>query len=216
MIDAIASYYTRDNANVHRGVHDLSARATDAYEAARERVRTFLNAGSIREIIFTRTPPRRSTSSPAPSPGRGSTPGDEVLITAMEHHSNIVPWQLVCEATGARLTVAPINDRGELILEEFDRLLTAADEDRVGHPRVERARHDQPGAGDRPARARQGRPGAHRRAQAAPHMRVDVQALDCDFLVSSGHKLYGPTGIGVLYGKEALLEAMPPFRAAAT
>jgi cysteine desulfurase/selenocysteine lyase len=124
VLDAIASYYTNINANVHRGVHELSARATDAYEAGRERVRQYFNAGSVREIVFTRNATEGINLVAFTFARARLTPGDEVLISAMEHHSNIVPWQLVCEATGAHLKVAPIDDRGELILEEFDRLLT--------------------------------------------------------------------------------------------
>ena len=211
VLDAIASYYTDINANVHRGVHELSERATEAYEGARERLRVFLNAASVREIIFTRNATEginlvaRSFIAPR------LQPGDEVLISAMEHHSNIVPWQIVCEAAGATLTVAPIDDRGDLILEEFERRLTA-------RTRIAAITHMSNALGTitpvrdivRLAHAR-GVPVLLDASQAAYHMRLDVQALDCDFLVATGHKLYGPTGIGVLYGKEAHLEAMPPF-----
>jgi cysteine desulfurase/selenocysteine lyase len=211
VLDAIASYYTDINANVHRGVHELSARATDAYEAGRERVRTYFNAGSVREIVFTRNATEGINLVAFTFAKARLTPGDEVLISAMEHHSNIVPWQLVCEATGAKLTVAPIDDRGELILEEFDRLLTP-------RTRIASITHMSNALGTitpvreivRLAHAK-GVPVLIDASQAAYHMRVDVQALDCDFLVATGHKLYGPTGIGVLYGKEAHLEAMPPF-----
>ncbi len=211
VLDAITSYYTTINANVHRGVHELSVRATDAYEGARERIRAYFNAASVREIIYTRNATEGINLVAFTFAKARLGPGDEVLISAMEHHSNIVPWQLVCEATGATLTVAPIDDRGDLILEEFDRLLT---------PRTKMAAitHMSNALGTvtpareiaRLARAK-GVPILIDASQAAYHMHVDVQALDCDFLVATGHKLYGPTGIGVLYGQQAHLEAMPPF-----
>ena len=211
VLDAITSYYTGINANVHRGVHELSQRATDAYEAARERVRAYFNAASVREIVFTRNATEGinlvAWSFVKPRLARG----DEVLISAMEHHSNIVPWQLVCEATGGVLKVAPIDDRGELVLDEFERLLTP-------RTRIAAITHMSNALGTvtpvreivRLAHARNV-PVLIDASQAAYHMRVDVQALDCDFCVATGHKLYGPTGIGVLYGKEAHLDAMPPF-----
>ncbi len=211
VLDAIVSYYSEINANVHRGVHELSARATDAYEAARARVCRYFNAGSVREIIFTRNATEAVNLVAFTFAKPRLKPGDEVLISAMEHHSNIVPWQLVCEATGATLTVAPIDDRGELILEEFERLLTP-------RTRIAAITHMSNALGTvTPAREivrlahAKGVPVLIDASQAAYHMRVDVKALDCDFLVATGHKLYGPTGIGVLYGKEAHLEAMPPF-----
>jgi cysteine desulfurase/selenocysteine lyase len=211
VLDAIAAYYSGINANVHRGVHELSARATDAYEAARERVRAYVNARSLHEVVFTRNA-TEGINLVAQSFARPLLePGDEVVISAMEHHSNIVPWQLVCEATGAVLRVAPIDDRGELEMDAFERLLgprvrivaitymsnalgtiTPARE-------IVRLAHDR------------GIPVLFDASQAAYHMPVDVQALDCDFLVATGHKLYGPTGIGVLFGKESWLDGMPPF-----
>jgi len=211
VLDVIASYYSDLNANVHRGVHELSERATEAYEASRERVRAYVNAASTHEIVFTRNA-TEGINLVAHSFARPRLkPGDEVLITAMEHHSNIVPWQLACEATGAALRVAPIDDRGELILEEFERLLT---------PRtvIASVTHMSNALGTitpaaeivRLARSRNV-PVLLDASQAAYHMRLDVRALDCDFLVATGHKLYGPTGIGVLYGKEPRLDAMPPF-----
>jgi cysteine desulfurase/selenocysteine lyase len=211
VLDAITSYYTEINANVHRGVHELSARATDAYEAARERIRQYFNAASVREIVYTRNATEGINLVAATFARSRLGAGDEVLISAIEHHSNIVPWQLACEAAGARLTVAPVNDRGELILEEFDRLLTP-------RTRIASITHMSNALGTitpvreivRLAHAK-GVPVLIDASQAAYHMRVDVQALDCDFLVATGHKLYGPTGIGVLYGKEAHLEGMPPF-----
>ncbi len=211
VLDAIAAYYTGINANVHRGVHELSARATDAYEAARERVRRFFNAPSTRDVVFTRnaTEGINLVAHAFARPRLG--PGDEVLISAMEHHSNIVPWQIVCEMTGARLRVTPITDAGELRLDEFERLLTP-------RTKIAAITHMSNALGTiTPAReivrlARERQVAVLLDAsQAAYHMRVDVQALDCDFLVATGHKLYGPTGIGVLYGKESRLEDMPPF-----
>jgi cysteine desulfurase/selenocysteine lyase len=211
VLDAISAYYTEINANVHRGVHELSARATDAYEAARERVRRFFNAASTREIVFTRnaTEGINLVAHAFARPLLGA--GDEVLVSAMEHHSNIVPWQIVCEMTGARLRVAPITDAGELRLDEFERLLTP-------RTRIAAITHMSNALGTiTPVReivrlARERRVAVLLDAsQAAYHMRVDVQALDCDFLVATGHKLYGPTGMGVLYGRESRLEAMPPF-----
>ena len=211
VLEAIASYYTGINANVHRGVHELSQQATDAYEAARERVRRYLNAPSTREVVFTRNATEGINLVAFTFAKARLQAGDEVLISAMEHHSNIVPWQLVCEAAGARLRVAPIDDRGELIVEEFDRLLTP-------RTKIAAITHMSNALGTitpvrdlvRLAHAK-GVPMLVDASQAAYHMPVDVQALDCDFLVATGHKLYGPTGIGVLYGKEAHLEAMPPF-----
>jgi cysteine desulfurase/selenocysteine lyase len=211
VLDAVARYFTQINANVHRGVHELSARATDAYEAARERVRAYLNAASTREIVFTRNATEGINLVAHSFVKPKLKPGDEVLVSAMEHHSNIVPWQIVCEGTGARLRVAPINDAGELLLDEFDRLIGP-------RTRIVAITHMSNALGTiTPAReivrlARQKNVAVLLdAAQAAYHMRVDVQALDCDFLVATGHKLYGPTGIGVLYGKENRLDGMPPF-----
>ena len=211
VLDAIAAYYSEINANVHRGVHQLSERATAAYEASRERVRAFFNADSTREIVFTRNA-TEGINLVAHSFARPRLkPGDEVLISALEHHSNIVPWQLACEATGATLRVAPIDDAGELLLDEFERLLTP-------RTRIVAITHMSNAIGTvtpaaeivRLAHAR-GIPVLLDASQAAYHMRVDVRALDCDFLVATGHKMYGPTGIGVLYGKASHFEAMPPF-----
>jgi len=211
VLDAIAHYYTGLNANVHRGVHELSERATEAYEAARSRVRTFFNAADTHEIVFTRNA-TEGINLVAHSFARPRLQaGDEVLITAFEHHSNIVPWQLACEATGARLRVAPIDDRGELMLDEFERLLGP-------RTKIASVSHMSNALGTitpareivRLAHAR-GVPVLLDGSQAAYHMPVDVQALGCDFYVATGHKLYGPTGIGVLYGRTGHLDAMPPF-----
>jgi cysteine desulfurase / selenocysteine lyase len=211
VLDALTGYYTGTNANVHRGVHHLSEIATLAYDGARSKVRAFFNAASDREIVFTRNA-TESINLVAQAFARPLLqPGDEVLISAMEHHSNIVPWQLVCGERGARLRVAPIDDRGELLLDEFERLLT----DRT---RLVAIAHMSNALGTINPIAEIVRM-AHAReiavlvdgSQAAYHMPVDVQALGADFYAATGHKLYGPTGIGVLYGREARLEQMPPF-----
>jgi len=212
VIEAIESYYRRDNSNIHRGVHTLSERATEAYENVRVVAQKFLNAADQKEIIFVRGT-TEAINLVAQSYGRKNVgSGDEVLITAMEHHSNIVPWQLLCEEKGARLRVAPINDRGELQLDEFEKLLSPKTKlVAVGHLSNALGTINP---------VREIVQMAHRRnipvlvdgAQAAPRMQVDVQALDCDFYALSGHKIYGPTGIGVLYGKTKLLEAMPPYQ----
>jgi len=211
VIEAIARYYQSDNANVHRGVHALSERATDAYESAREKVRAFLNAASVREIVFTRNA-TESINLVARAWGDANVrAGDEVLITAMEHHSNIVPWQQLCERSGARLRVAPIDDRGDVVMEEFDRLLT--DRTRmVAVVHLSNALGTVNPVAEIAAKARAaGAAVLIDGSQAAYHMTVDVAALDVDFYVCTGHKLYGPTGIGVLWGREAVLDAMPPF-----
>lgn len=212
VIDAITHYYEHLNANIHRGVHTLSVRATEAHDAARETVRRFLNAASTREIIFVRGA-TEAINLVAQSYGRTHVgPGDEVLITAMEHHSNIVPWQILCEEKGADLRVAPFDSRGELRLDEFEKLIG---------PRTKLVAVTQvSNALGTVTPLRQMIELAHAKgvpvlvdgAQAVPHFAVDVQALDCDFYAFSGHKVYGPTGVGVLYGKRALLEAMPPYQ----
>ena len=212
VLDAIANYYTHMNANIHRGVHALSVRATEAHDAARQTVRKFLNAADTREIIFVRGA-TEAINLVAQTYGRVHVgAGDEVLITAMEHHSNIVPWQILCEEKGAHLKVAPINDRGELMLDEFARLVGS-------RTKIVAVTHVSNALGT-VVPLRQVIDIAHRGdvpvlvdgAQAVPHFAVDVQALDCDFYAFSGHKVYGPTGIGVLYGKRALLNAMPPYQ----
>jgi cysteine desulfurase/selenocysteine lyase len=212
VINTIARYYELDNANVHRGVHSLAARATFAYERARGKVHKFLNAPDMHQIVFTRGT-TEAINLVAQSWGRANLKaGDEVLISEMEHHSNIVPWQLVCQQTGAKLVVAPVTDRGDLDIDRFGRVLSPRTK-LVGIVHVSNALGTV-----NPVReiCRQ----AHDvgavvlvdGAQATPHLRVDVQALDCDFYAFSGHKVYGPTGIGVLYGKRELLEAMPPWQ----
>lgn len=212
VLEAIQRYYTTDNANIHRAVHQLSERATREFESVREKARKFLHARTIQEIIFVRGA-TEGINLVAQSWGRTFLrPGDEVLLSAMEHHSNIVPWQLACEATGAELKVIPINDDGELLLEEYERLLSPRTKlvsvvqlsnslgtlnpveqiIEMAHARGAKVLVDA--------------------AQSASHMPLDVQELDCDWLVFSGHKVYGPTGIGVLYGKSELLHAMPPWQ----
>jgi cysteine desulfurase/selenocysteine lyase len=212
VIDALSRYYRAENANIHRGVHYLSQLATDGYEGAREKVARFLNAASAREIVFVRGA-TEGINLVAQSYGRSVLrPGDEILITGMEHHSNIVPWQLLAEQTGTVLRVAPLTDAGELDLAAFDRLLGP-------RTRLVSVVHLSNALGTvNPVRritaaARGlGIPVLVDGAQSAPHLGVDVQALDCDFFVFSGHKLFGPTGIGVLYGREALLDRMPPWQ----
>jgi len=212
VIDAIVHYYEHLNANIHRGVHTLSVRATEAHEAARETVRRFLNAESAREIVFVRGATEAINLVAQSYGGTHIGAGDEVLITAMEHHSNIVPWQMLCEEKGAVLTVAPIDDRGELPMAEFAKLIGP-------RTKLVAVTHVSNALGTVNPLAEMIRL-AHERgvpvlvdgAQAVPHFAVDVQALDCDFYAFSGHKVYGPTGIGVLYAKAALLEAMPPYQ----
>jgi cysteine desulfurase/selenocysteine lyase len=212
VIDAVTRFYTAENANIHRGVHYLSERATVAYDEAREKVARFLNAHSSREIIFTRGT-TEGINLVAQTYGRTHLkPGDDIVITAMEHHSNIVPWQLLCEQTGATLHAVPFSDAGELDVDAFDRLLG----DRT---RLVAVVHLSNALGTiNPikrlvalAHAR-GIPVLVDGAQSAPHLQVDVRDLDCDFFVFSGHKIFGPTGVGVLYGREALLESMPPYQ----
>ena len=212
VLDALSSYYATGNANIHRGVYLLSEEATAAYDLARGKVQGLLNARAAHEIIFTRNS-TESINLVAQSYGRQNLgPGDEILITHMEHHSNIVPWQLLCEQVGARLCVAPIDDDGTLQLDEFQRLISP-------RTRLVAVVHLSNSLGTinpvqdivRMAHAR-GVPVLNDGSQSVYHMPVDVQALDCDFYVFTGHKLYGPTGIGVLYGRESLLEQMPPYQ----
>lgn len=211
VIDSIVQYYQNDNANIHRGVHTLSERATLSYENARKTVQTFLNASSEKEIVFARGA-TEAINLVANAFAEKISVGDEVLITAMEHHSNIVPWQMLCEKTGAKLKVAPINEQGELVLEEFEALISSKTKfAAISHmsnalgtinpikQMIERLhQHNIPVLVDG--------------AQAIPHITVDVQALDCEFYVFSGHKLYAPTGIGALYGKMEQLEQMAPYQ----
>jgi cysteine desulfurase/selenocysteine lyase len=212
VLDTLTYFYTQECSNIHRGVHHLSERATESYESSREKVRRFINAGSIQEIVFVRGT-TEAINLVAQTYGRRQVgPGDEILISGMEHHSNIVPWQILAEEKGARLRVVPITLTGEFVFEQFAQLLgprtrmvavtevsnalgtinPVRDIIRLAHE------HNVPVLVDG--------------AQAVQHMPVDVQALDCDFFAFSGHKVYGPTGIGVLYGKERLLESMPPYQ----
>jgi len=211
VIDAVSRFYTTDCANIHRGVHLLAERATEAYEQARAKVRRLLGARRADEIVFVRGA-TEAINLVADSFGRRFQPGDEIVISALEHHSNIVPWQMLAERTGAVLRVVPVDERGEFLADEYRRLLGAKTR-LVAVAHVSNALgtvlpleeiialahgHDAPVLVDG--------------AQAAPHLPVDVAALDCDFYAFSGHKIYGPTGIGVLYGKAALLESMPPYQ----
>jgi len=212
VIDAISDYYRQDNANVHRGVHRLSQRATDAYEGARDKVRGFINAKSDKEIIFVRGA-TEAVNLVAQSFVRPMlAKGDEVLISHIEHHANIVPWQMVCEQTGATLKVIPMTTKGELDLSGLDELLNERTKIlAVGH--VSNALGTINPVKELIAKAHaKAIPVLVDGAQAVPHLAVDVQDLDCDFYVFSGHKMFAPTGIGALYGKQDLLEAMPPWQ----
>ncbi len=212
VIDAVARYQQEDHANVHRGVHTLSHRATDAYEGARDKIREFINASSRTEIVLT-SGTTESINLVAQSFCRPRVgPGDKILITHLEHHANIVPWQMVCEQTGAELVVAPIDDDGQLELDALRALMT---DDvfilAMGH--VSNALGTINPVKEIVAEARQRSiPVLVDGAQGVPHMAIDVQDLDCDFYAFSGHKMFGPTGTGVLYGRESLLDAMPPYQ----
>jgi len=212
VIDSIVHLYSHDYANVHRGVHTLSVRSTDLFEGARAKVKDFINADSEKEIIFVRGA-TEAINLVAQTYGKVNIkPGDEIIITEMEHHSNIVPWQMLCEQTGAVLKVAPINLRGELIFAEFEKLISDKTK-LVSVVHMSNALGTiNPVKKIIAAAHAKGIPVMLDGAQAIPHMTVDVQELDCDFYVFSGHKLYAPSGIGVLYGKQALLEAMPPYQ----
>jgi cysteine desulfurase/selenocysteine lyase len=212
VIDAITRYYQEENSNIHRGVHFLSEQATAAYEEARAKLQKFINAAHREEIVFVRGT-TEAINLVAQSYGRGALKaGDEVIISAMEHHSNIVPWQMLCEQTGARLRVIPINHDGELVLDEYRRFLS----DRT---KVVSVTHVSNALGT-VVPVKEIVTAAHERgipvmldgAQAVPHLKVDVQDLGCDFYAFSGHKMFGPTGVGVLYGRRELLESMPPYQ----
>jgi len=212
VVDTLHAYYTAENSNVHRGIHFLSEQATTAYEGARAKAKGFLDASDTREIVFVRGT-TEAINLVAQSYGRAFIKqGDEIIISAMEHHSNIVPWQILCEQVGAMLRVIPINHDGELLMNEFERLLNEK-------TKFVSVAHVSNALGTvNPVKEivqmshRLGVPVLLDGAQAAPHMKVDVQELDCDFYAFSGHKVYGPTGIGILYGKARLLEAMPPYQ----
>ncbi|HEX8011121.1 MAG TPA: cysteine desulfurase [Casimicrobiaceae bacterium] len=212
VIDAESRYYAQDNANVHRGVHTLSQRATDAYEAARAKVQRFINAAAVEEIVFVRGT-TEAINLVAQSYARPRfKPGDEIIVSAMEHHSNIVPWQLVREQTGAVLKVVPINDAGELEVDAFRNLLGSRTR-LVAITHVSNALGSIVPVESIIALAHErGVPVLIDGAQAISHLPVDVRALGCDFYAFSGHKVFGPTGIGVLYGRARLLDAMPPYQ----
>ncbi|PKO16442.1 cysteine desulfurase CsdA [candidate division BRC1 bacterium HGW-BRC1-1] len=212
VIDALTNYYTTTNANIHRGVHQLSQNATEQYEAVRETVRAFINARQVSEIIFVRGA-TEGINLVAQSLGRiRLTPGDEVVITAMEHHSNIVPWQMVCAQHGARLRVAPMNDAGELLWDEYESLLNEKTKITAFTQISNALGTINPVERMVEAARKVGAITLVDGAQSAPHTSVDVQKMGCDFFVFSGHKIYAPTGIGVLYGRRELLEEMPPYQ----
>ena len=212
VIDSISHFYRHEYANVHRGVHTLSVKSTERFESAREKVKNFINAGSTKEIIFVKGTTEAINLIAQTFAKTNIQAGDEILITAMEHHSNIVPWQMLCKEMGAVLKVAPINKQGELIYDEFEKLISVK-------TKLVSVVHMSNALGSvNPVKKIVS--AAHAKnipvlldgAQAIPHMSVDVQELDCDFYAFSGHKLYAPSGIGVLYGKQQLLEAMPPYQ----
>lgn len=212
VIDALVKYYRTDNANIHRAAHTLAARSTEMFEATRKTVQQFINAAEVEECIFTKGV-TESINLIAQTWGRKFLQaGDEVIITAMEHHSNIVPWQLICEEKGALLNIIPINDAGELLMDEYEKLLSAKTKfvscvwasNSLGTINPVKQIIEKAHA--------VGAKVLLDGAQAGAHLPIDVQAMDCDFLALSSHKLYGPTGVGVLYGKRELLEAMPPYQ----
>ncbi|NHM06092.1 cysteine desulfurase [Flavobacterium sp. CYK-4] len=211
VLDAISEYYSQTNANIHRGVHSLSQKATDAYELSRKKIQQHINAQHSHEVIFT-SGTTHGINAIANGFASLLQKGDEVLVSALEHHSNIVPWQMLCERTGAVLKVIPINQNGELIQTEYDKLLSA-------NTKIVAVNHISNALGTINPIAEMIRK-AHTvgaavlidGAQAVPHLKPDVQALDCDFYVFSGHKMCGPTGIGILYGKEAWLNQLPPYQ----
>jgi len=212
VIDAVSAHRAHDHSNVHRGVHELSERSTKAYEGARDALRRFLNAGHREEIVYTRGTTESLNLVAAAFAPTVLEPGDEILVSGMEHHSNIVPWQLVSERTGARVVAAPITAAGELDLEAWRRALNS-------RTKIVAITHVSNALGTINPVAQLTRE-AHAvgayvvvdGAQAAPHLPIDVQAIDCDFYALSGHKMFGPTGIGALYGRQRLLEAMPPWQ----
>ncbi len=212
VIDAITRFYQEECANIHRAVHLLSEEATQAYEGARVRIQRFLNARESREVIFVRGATEGINLVAATFGKQRIGPGDEVIITAMEHHSNIVPWQLLCQERGAKLVVAPINDKGELLLDQLEKLFTE-------RTKMLNVVHVSNALGTvNPIKKIVAMAHAHGvpvlvdGAQGAPHLKVDVQDMNCDFYVLSAHKMFGPMGIGVLYGKKELLEEMPPYQ----
>ena len=212
VLDAMNQFYQMDNSNIHRGVHELSERSTQHYEAARVKIQSFLNAADWREIVFVRGVTEAINLVAYTYGRRHVQAGDEIVISAMEHHSNIVPWQILCEEKQAILRIAPINQRGELLLDEFEKLLGPRTK-LVSVVHVSNALGTiNPVAEVTRIAHRHGVPVFIDGAQAVAHMKVDVQQLDCDFYALSGHKMFGPTGIGVLYGKAELLNKMPPYQ----
>ncbi len=212
VIDALVKYYTTDNANIHRAAHTLAARSTDMFEDTRKTIQTFINAKEVEECIFTKGV-TESINLVAQTWGRKFLQaGDEVIITSMEHHSNIVPWQMICEEKGAILKVIPIIESGELLMDEYEKMLSSKTK-MVACVWVSNALGTINPVKNIISKAHAvGAKVLLDGAQACSHLEVDVQNLDCDFLAISSHKLYGPTGVGVLYGKRALLEAMPPYQ----
>jgi cysteine desulfurase/selenocysteine lyase len=212
VIDALSRYYSAENSNIHRGVHDLSERATAAYETAREKIRAFINAPTDKEIIFVRGT-TEAINLVAQSYGRSFLKtGDEIIVSAMEHHSNIVPWQILCEQVGAYLRVIPINHDGEILMDEYRRLLSERTK-LISVTHVSNALGTVVPVKEIVTLAHQrGVPVLLDGAQAVPHLKVDVQDLGCDFYAFSGHKVFGPTGVGVLYGRAEMLEKMPPYQ----
>jgi len=212
VIDAMNRYYRLDNSNIHRGVHELSERATASYEAVREKVRRFINAASPKEVIFVRGTTEGVNLVAQSFAKNLLRAGDEVLVSGLEHHSNIVPWQIVCGERDANLKVAPINDAGEILTESYERLLTEKTK-LVALAHVSNALGTvNPAKSMIAAAHKKGIPVLIDGAQAMAHMRVDVRDLDADFYVFSGHKMFGPTGIGVVYGKESILNSMSPYQ----
>jgi len=212
VISAISDYYLNYNSNIHRGVHRLSQEATDEYEKSRKIIKEFINASNTNEIIFTRGTTEGINLVAHSFVRPRLKEGDEILITHMEHHSNIVPWQIVCEETGAKLRVVPINDAGELIFEEFEKMLT----DKVKFVSVVHVSNSlgtiNPIEEIIKKAHSKGIPVLVDAAQSIQHIKIDVRKLGCDFIVFSGHKIYGPTGIGILYGKQSYLEKMNPYQ----
>ena len=212
VIDALVRYYSADNSNVHRGVHTLSQRATEDYDSGRSKARQFLNAASDEEIIFVKGTTDGINLVAHSYARQHLGEGDEIIISTMEHHSNIIPWQVLCQEKGAHLRVIPISDAGELLMDEYESLLSSRTK-LVAITHVSNVLGTVNPINQIVEMAHsQGVPVLVDGAQATPHMPVDVQKLGCDFYVFSGHKIYGPTGIGVLYGKAELLEAMPPYQ----